>query len=74
MVIDEKLKRYIEKVKGIAEEMNCEINKAVLDRVVANGFKCLCKLNKECPCEECRDEIKRIGRCFCGLFVKKNEA
>lgn len=45
------------------------------------GYRfCTCKIrtgdfekdkNIICPCKDHRKEIKKLGRCWCGLFVKK---
>ncbi len=64
--------RKIEKIKEIlrkGKEKNCLINPSVLLAIIENEFKCLCKVNTECPCNF-EEDLVRLGRCYCGLYIK----
>jgi ferredoxin-thioredoxin reductase catalytic subunit len=57
------------------------IIKGLLENEKKYGFKyCPCRMvtgdpekdkPKICPCKWHKDEIKRMGHCLCGLFVKR---
>lgn len=67
----EGLEEYIQKVIDFAKKEKVLINPVILELVIKNNYKCVCKINTECPCEGASEEIKEKGRCHCGLFVKK---
>jgi len=67
----EGLEEYIQKVIDFAKKEKVLINPVILELVIKNNYKCVCKINTECPCKEAPEEIKEKGRCHCGLFVKK---
>ena len=76
-------KEYAEK-NGFQLNPNIAIVKALVKKLLENqekyGYRyCPCRLiteniekdkEKICPCKWHKDEIKKIGRCHCNLFVK----
>lgn len=34
---------------------------------------CPCKSDKPCPCPDAIEELKRIGKCYCGMMIKVGE-
>lgn len=55
-------------VKGIIEGL-------INNKKLYGEYYCPCKLKKEkeniCPCLFHKNEIKKFGKCFCGLFIQK---
>lgn len=58
-----------------------ELLKGQIENQKIHGYRfCTCKartgdfkIDKDiiCPCKAHKDEIKKMGRCWCGLFFKK---
>jgi hypothetical protein len=65
------LEEYIQKIIEFGKKEKALINPIILELVIKNEFKCICKLNIQCPCEEAPKELKKNGKCYCGLFVRK---
>lgn len=40
-----------------------------IQKLVAYGGNCICRPDTPCPCPELIDDIKKKGKCLCGVFV-----
>jgi ferredoxin-thioredoxin reductase catalytic subunit len=49
------------------------LNYEVLNKVIKNNYYCICRFERTkktlCPCVYHLDELRRYGRCKCGLFI-----
>ena len=63
---------YLEEVDKIAVEKGYEINMIMLKAGLKyHGLRCPCRpLIEKCPCDDIEEYIKKLGRCYCGLFRK----
>ena len=57
--------RVLESLLGV----KVRINHGVLRKVEERGCRCLCKFRVRCPCKESVEEVRRWGKCWCGLYV-----
>jgi len=83
--IRKRMERYAE-MKGYSLNPDEEVVYVILRGLLENKRKygypyCPCRvvtgnreedLSKICPCRWHEEEIRRMGRCHCGLFVAKN--
>lgn len=79
----EKYKEYAKK-NGFKLNPNEEVVKGLINGLLANEKKygeryCPCRVvtgdkekdkDKICPCKWHKDEIREMGSCYCGLFVR----
>lgn len=66
----ETLTRYAQ-VRGLKIAENAE---EIVKKLVANNGNCPCRVGKNpCPCRYHMLEIKEDGKCYCGLFLRKEE-
>ena len=68
--LKKKLEQHAEE-NGLALSSNAE-------RIIAKIHKlgcCPCRIKfTQCPCSYHLDEVKDLGRCHCGLFLRKSDA
>ena len=62
----------VKRIVKFARENDLIINVNVLVHVLKyHGERCPCRLNvKKCPCDDALENIKKTGRCYCGLFLR----
>ncbi len=77
--IKEDLKKYAES-QGFQLNPDEKIVDGIISRLIKNrklykDYYCPCRWRKEedniCPCKFHQHEIKTLGKCSCGLFVRK---
>jgi len=63
---EEEIRRWHEHLRSVFGEVI--IDEDILAKIQSNNYICLCKFRIRCPCPESIEEIKKMGRCRCGLF------
>lgn len=71
--MDGKVKEWFDKLTKHCENKSFKLSdrwESVVEGLIRKAGSCPCRLgNCPCPCQFHEEELERLGRCHCGLFI-----